>query len=428
MEEKKPTEVIVVFDIGKTNKKRLVFDRDLELLHTLSVDIPEQLDEDGFPTENIQEVSDFVIKGFYEILGDDRYLVRGVNFSAYGASLLYLDKDGKLLTPLYNYLKPYPENLSTQFYEKYGGVFNFSRTTASPVLGSLNAGMQLYRLKYEQPAIFSALKTVLHLPQYIAALISGRYVSELTSIGCHTNFWDFDRQQYHNWLYEEKLIDYLPEITNKTALSLTVEGSDMIVGTGLHDSSAALIPHLKHQNNRFLLLSTGTWCISLHPFNHTPLTEEELQNDCLCYLQPNGKSVKAARFFGGKFHEEGLQAIAKHFNTSAELILEEIYTDDEIRRLLNTAQYQNMLSCIDYKQAYFMLVNQVVQQQKRSTDFILKDSPVDEIVVDGGFANNQLFIKLLQIYYANLIVTTSQLTQGSSLGAAMLIKEEIWKD
>jgi sugar (pentulose or hexulose) kinase len=428
MVEKKSTEVIVVFDIGKTNKKRLVFNRNLELLHALSVEIPEQLDEDGFPTEDIQEVSNFVINGFDEILSDGQYLVKGVNFTAYGASLLYLNKDGKLLTPLYNYLKPYPEKLSSLFYKKYGGEFDFSRSTASPVLGSLNAGMQLYRLKYEQPEVLSALKTVLHLPQYIAALISGQYVSELTSIGCHTNLWDFDQQQYHNWLHEEKLIGYLPEITNQTALSLTIKGREMIVGTGLHDSSSALIPHLKQQKNRFLLLTTGTWCISLHPFNHSPLTEDELENDCLCYLQPNGKSVKAARFFGGKFHEEGLIAIAERYNASAELILDEIYTDDDIRRMLTTTENQSMLSCADCKQAYFMLMNQLVQQQKGSTDFVLKGSPVDQIIVDGGFANNNLFIKLLQIQYPNLLVTVSQLTQGSSLGAAMLIKEEIWKD
>jgi sugar (pentulose or hexulose) kinase len=104
-------------------------------------------------------------------------------FCRYGASLVHLDEGGKPLTPLYNYLKPYPEKLKKQFYEAYGGESLIARQTASPVLGSLNSGMQLYRLKYEQPKVFSRLKYSLHLPQYLSFVVSSRKVSEITSIG-----------------------------------------------------------------------------------------------------------------------------------------------------------------------------------------------------------------------------------------------------
>ena len=42
----------------------------------------------------------------------------------------------------------------------------FARKTASPLLGSLNSGLQLYRLKKEQPEVFQKIHHALHLPQY----------------------------------------------------------------------------------------------------------------------------------------------------------------------------------------------------------------------------------------------------------------------
>jgi sugar (pentulose or hexulose) kinase len=94
---------------------------------------------------------------------------------------------------LYNYLKPYPESLQKQFYNTYGREAEFAFRTASPVLGSLNSGMQLYRIKYEKPELFKEIKYALHLPQYLSFLISGKVCSDITSIGCHTNLWDFQK-------------------------------------------------------------------------------------------------------------------------------------------------------------------------------------------------------------------------------------------
>ena len=80
-----------------------------------------------------------------------KFSIRAINFSAYGASFVHIDGRGKPVTPLYNYLKPYPEKLKKDLYDQYGGELSFSMITASPVLGSLNSGMQLYRI-YERKA------------------------------------------------------------------------------------------------------------------------------------------------------------------------------------------------------------------------------------------------------------------------------------
>src|SRR5690606_7351256 len=113
----------------------------------------ETLDEDGFPCENLESLRLSVFDSLNEVFRKSEFEIKAINFSTYGASFVYLDEGGKPLTPLYNYLKPYPEELKQKFYSKYGGEEHFSSQTASPVLGSLNSGMQLYRIKEERPEL-----------------------------------------------------------------------------------------------------------------------------------------------------------------------------------------------------------------------------------------------------------------------------------
>src|SRR6185436_19801227 len=145
-----------------------------------SVQLEETLDEDGDVCEDISELRSFVIDSVNEVLNQNNYAVKAVNYSAYGASFVYLDKEDKELGPLYNYLKTYPDHLHKQFYNNYGGEAEFSVNTASPVLGNLNSGLQIYRLKYVKPERFEKIKKVLHLPQYISWLLSKQAVSEIT--------------------------------------------------------------------------------------------------------------------------------------------------------------------------------------------------------------------------------------------------------
>ena len=99
-------------------------------------------------------------------------------------------------------------------------------------------------------------------------------------------------------------------------------------GVGLHDSSAALIPYLSHFEEPFILLSTGTWSISLNPFNQTPLTSEELNKDCLCYLDYNSKPVKASRLFAGNKHELEAKRLAEHYHLHPDYYKEVNYNRD----------------------------------------------------------------------------------------------------
>jgi glycerol kinase len=52
--------VIAVFDVGKTNKKLLLFDYNFKLVFEQEIRIAEKLDDDGFECDNIELIEDWV--------------------------------------------------------------------------------------------------------------------------------------------------------------------------------------------------------------------------------------------------------------------------------------------------------------------------------------------------------------------------------
>jgi len=401
--------VIAVFDIGKTNKKFFLFDEDYHILFETSTRLTENQDDDGDPCEDIHLLTKWIRETFNDLSSRPEYDVRWVNCSTYGASLVHLGNNGLPCAPLYNYLKPFPEELKSLFYSRYGGETAFAKTTASPVLGSLNSGMMLYYLKHRKPAIFARAKYSLHLPQYVSSLFTSAYCSDMTSIGCHTNLWDFQAKAYHSWVEKEGVSRLLAPIRRSNGITeIELNGNIMYSGIGLHDSSSALIPYLIHASEPFVLLSTGTWCISMNPFNDSPLTTDELRQDCLCYLSFEGKPVKSSRLFLGHIHDEKCRELSRRHGVH----------DDTYKMVEFIADPDPNSS--SFEQAYNELVRELVVRQVQATNLVLQPD-IKHIFVDGGFSQNKIFMKLLAEAYKDVKVYAASVVQASALGAALAV-------
>ena len=429
--------VIAIFDIGKTNKKLFLFNENYEIVFEKSARFTETTDEDGFPCENLESLRLSILDSLKEIFSLKKFKVTAVNFSTYGASLVYVDKYGNPLTPLYNYLKPYPKELSERFFATYGGKEAFSIQTASPVLDSLNSGLQLYRLKYEKPDTFKNLHFALHLPQYLSYLLTRKFYSDMTSIGCHTALWNFNQHVYHDWVNKEGLTKYLAPVENSNKTFPSGPSINRCkVGIGLHDSSAALIPYLVNFTMPFILISTGTWCINMNPFNKTPLTEEELKNDCLCYLQFQGEPVKASRLHAGLEHEQQIKRIAEHFNQDIIKYRDITFNPGLVNTLKSNidgiAQLSDGFSfhkrdLADFKtdiEAYHQLIIDLIEMQFLSTRLVIDGPAVKRIFVDGGFSNNNVFMNLLANAFPEMEVFAASMAQATAVGAALAIHQE----
>jgi sugar (pentulose or hexulose) kinase len=431
--------VIAIFDVGKTNKKLFLFDEHYRIVYEKTARFLETADEDGDVCENLDSIRISVFESLNEVLRSNLYELVAINFSTYGASLVYLDQDGQPIAPLYNYLKPYPAQLESQFYARYGGKMQIALETASPASGSLNAGLQLYRMKYQDPERFKKIKYAVHLPQYVSYLISGKIYSDMTSIGCHTQLWDFQKNSYHDWVLEEKLDAILPPIMpSDEVIEATFMGQRYIVGAGLHDSSAALIPYQVSFKEPFVLLSTGTWCVSMNPFNATPLTDLELENDCLAYIGYQGKPVKASRLFAGNEHEQQVKRIAGAFDVDA-LVFRHMEFDPAVvaklkrKETLDPAaqaknagksslfQYRSLELFQNATEAYHQLIMDLVDLQHKSTSMIINGISVKKIFVDGGFSKNAVYMNLLAIAFPDIEVYAAGMAQATALGTAISV-------
>ncbi len=434
--------VIAIIDVGKTNKKLFLLDEHYEIVHEQSEQFPEITDEDGFPCEDLNLLTAWLKRINSDLSSNKQYELKGINFSGYGASFVHLDKEGKPVAPLYNYLKPYPESLAGNFYATYGERDLFALATASPILGNLNSGLQLYWLKYERPHLFEKIDFSLHLPQYLSASFTGKMYSDITSVGCHTALWDFSKNDYHPWVYKEQIDKKLPAIhKGNYIVFFEREGKRTPVGVGLHDSSAALIPYLASFIEPFVLISTGTWCISFNPFNDSPLTFEELEKDCLCYMSYHGKPVKASRLFAGNEHEIETKRMAAHFQVANNYYKTVAYNPELIGPLQENSEIippkkdfrggtqlseftsRNLDSFSSYEAAYHQLMLDIMAQQLASTSLVLYNSPVKKIFVDGGFSNNAVYMNLLSAAFAGIEVYAASIAQATSLGAALAMHQ-----
>ncbi len=432
--------VMAVFDIGKTNKKVFLWNELYQIVFERQQNFNEIPDEDGFLGEDLPAVRLWMLQTFAEINSLPDYQICALNFSGYGATVVFVDEKGHAVSPLYNYLKAFPEGLFP--YSNYGGEDEFARATASPILGNLNSGLQAFRVSQVSLEVWEKTRWVMHWPNFLSSIFTGNFASEITSIGCHTALWDFDKKTYHDWVTDFGLRNKLPEIAPSNTSYLNEE-TNIPVGLGLHDSSSALVPYLRVMHSPFLLLSTGTWCIAMNPFDEEPLSAIELKNDVLCFLQGNGKPVKAARLFAGNTHEIQIKRLQEHFQASPTQYKSVEFNasylevlDNQMKNIpsVEQAHMDYLVNCAfnvrdlnkfpTYELAYMQLMIDLACQQIFSLRFLLKeDTLVTKILVDGGFSKNPLYMNFLVHAFPAFEIYGAEVAQASSLGAALMMHE-----
>lgn len=433
-------EVVLIFDIGKTNKKILLFDRGLKIIHEEETIFKEIPDDDGFEGDDIEKLEQWILEACARFMKDDRKVLRGINITTYGASLIYLDAEGRRLTPVYNYLKPMPGGVVEPLYAAHGGKDEFCRNTASPALGMLNSGFQALWLKMVKPEIFRQVKTILHFPQYLSYLLSGEARSEHTSIGCHTGLWDFDRMVYHPWTRQLGETLPAPEAVETTYSSTRFDKS-VPVGIGIHDSSSSLVPYFMNSQDEFILVSTGTWCISMNPFNSDPLTAHELKKDCLAFLSIQQKPVKSSRLFLGRIHDVNVERLNQLFGVD-DSAYKTVALNEAMIRMLNRKSngkriffkggvpdgyVDNTIRKVtfdSFEEAYHQLLLDLTDLCKESIDLIIaKEDKTRNIYITGGFSKNPIFLVLIASHFPGKHVFTSEVANATSLGSALVL----WK-
>ena len=165
------------------------------------------------------------------------------------------------------------------------------------------------------------------------------------------------------------------------------------------------------------------------------MTDNDLENDCLSFLQYNGKPVKASRVFAGQFHEDQTRRIAQHFGVENDfyktikfekhqLENDKKIIDSDLKVSLNSCDFEskNLANFTNVEVAYNQLISDLLRQQVFSTNFILdKNNTPTTIYVDGGFSKNEIYMNLLSMQYPDNEVFGAEVAQASALGAALIL-------
>ncbi len=429
--------VFAIFDIGKTNKKLFLLNKNYEVVKCINRTFDEIEDEDGFPCDDLVTIQEWVLESVVELVKDSDVELLGVNFSTYGASLVHIDEHGNILTPFYNYLKPYPEEILEQFRSIYGDILH-NEDQPDHSYGMLNTGLQLYRLKTEQPHTYKKIHKSLHFSQYLSYLFTGKMYTDPTQLGCHTGLWDFDNNCFQNWVLIEKIDQKIPSLApTETVIPIEINNKRVLFGVGVHDTSSALISYLKKFTVPFILISTGTWCITINPFEVRKTKSDELKKEWPNLMLINGQPINPKRSLLGKEHEYQVTRLNKYYQVSSSAhkgirfqpevydkigqITEKVFDFKYIESETGPDQEPNFDLFHTHTEAYHRLMHELMEVQLRHIEEVKKTSQsIKVIFVDGGFASNDIFMSILKKRFP-LIDVRSETNMGSALGAAMLL-------
>ncbi len=452
---------IAVLDIGKTNKKLVIFDNNLKQIDSIYSSFPTLKYED-LDIENTRGIDSWFIAGL-KTMGS-KYPIKVISVTTHGATGVCIDKKGNPSIPVVAYTNEVSEEFHDEFYNLVGARDALQvKTATAEVKPLINYAKLLYFLKKRFPVDFEKTEKILFYPQYFSYKLTGKAAADFTYAGCHSYLWDFKEWRWSDVADKLGILSKLPENINKPGDILgkiseeTAEKTkldpDTIVTTGIHDSNSSLLPYLIHGEENFILNSTGTWCVVMHPTKELSFTKEELGKMVFYNISANKGLVKTAIFMGGLEFEIYTDILKKLHNRDdfpeldiilAEQILKESnnfilpgvvkgagqFPDSEPRIVENNKVYQ--LSDLQggnsipeffnyYEKAYHILVLSLVIQTKVAIDRV--NAPAcSPVYIEGGFRHNKSYIKLIASIFPKSPVYITNISEATSFGAALLGK------
>ena len=76
-----------------------------------------------------------------------------------------------------------------------------------------------------------------------------------------------------------------------------------------------------------------------------------------------------------------------------------------------------------FEEAYHRLMFELVELQVISCRLAIGNTEIKNVYVDGGFADNEIYIKVLSYHFPSYVVYSTQSPLGSAVGAALIIAD-----
>lgn len=415
-----------VIDIGKSNAKVAVVDLDTRTEIAVRKRQNSVLRDGKYPHFDIDGIMDFVLGSLAEL--NREIPLDAISVTTHGASAALIDADGELALPVLDYEFAGPDQLWAE-YDRARPDFSESFTPRLP--GGLNLGAQLFWQAHAFPAEFARTRWILPYPQYWSFRLTGVAAAEITSLGCHTDLWDFTTDLYSSLVMKQGWLDKFPEVRPASdVLGVTLPEVTAALGlkrplpvySGIHDSNASLLPHLLERDPPFGLVSTGTWVIVASPGGD--IDHLDPARDCLANIDALGRPVPSSRFMGGREFE----MLTTPREPSADAI-ERVLRD----RIALTPSVVQGSGPFPGRQAQWSKPRDQLSDDEVyvTTSFYLAmvtaecldlTGAENHTVVEGPFAGNALFLRMLAAATGRPVEPVKRSATGTSIGAALLAR------
>ncbi len=319
-------QALAVLDIGKTNKKITVFDTKLKLRDKVAHNFDTRI-VDGVELEPLDDVREWMIEQLAKL--SVQYEIQAIAISTHGAAVVTIDEDGQIACPVVSYTHEVDESLHDRFFQAAGNRDELQQRTATVEIRPLiNPAKLLFFTRERWPDEWARVRTVLFLPQYFAYVLTGNVECDFTYVGCHSYLWDFGTWDWSDVTTQigiEHALPGTPGPSWKSAGTVSPEiseqcalGPNVPVTVGIHDSNASLLPYLvSRTDSRFVLNSTGTWCVAMHPDTAVEFQAEEIGKSVFFNISAYGDPVKTSILAGG-LEFESYSTVIKELHSASD--------------------------------------------------------------------------------------------------------------
>jgi sugar (pentulose or hexulose) kinase len=449
---------IAVLDIGKTNKKILIYDAQLQIVHEEFERIPE-IEEGDCLLDDVESLKAWITDIFSKLSG--RFNIKVIATSAHGATYSVVDDQANHVIPQVAYNTDPGDDFHQEFYKKCGDPVELQKSLATPNFNLLiNPAKGIFFSQKKYADDFARARHILLYAQYFGFWLTGKLCADPTYVGNHTYLWNFEKKDWSKVADKLGIKHLLPqtfkspweslgpikkEFSEKTGLS-----PDTIVTAGIHDSNASMLPYIISMDEPFLLNSTGTWCVIMNEKEQVKFEKDELGKVVFYNINAFWKPVKTAIFLGGMEFEHYAKMLMKihgrsDFPSFNEKVYQQVIDDNskfilpsvakgigqfpeskprviEKGRVYSLADIESGTAIPEffknYEEALAVLNLSLAIQTKVSFDRADMTKGL-QVFTEGGFSKNDSYNTLMTSFYPDSKFYLTGLKEASAFGAAI---------
>lgn len=417
---------IAVVDAGKTNTKVVLFGPDGRPVAERKV---ASLNHEGPPYRSI-DASPLITLCNTALPELDAILpIDIVVPCAHGAALACLAGDGSLALPIMDYTsEPPPEIVASyrQIEPPFSEVFGPLRPMA------LTHGLQLYWQQQRFARDFERIKTIVPWIQYVGFCLGGKPVTEISGMACQSHLMNIRNGGYSSLVKRMGWEPLFPPMAKawevigtlrREFLRPNFRGTAKILA-GVHDSNANYLRYLAGGHKKFTLLSTGTWIIGFD--TEAKLASLIQEKDTVSNTDVFGNQVACSLFFGGR-----------EFEVLSEGAPGEVATMMAVQHIIDQKTYArpsftNGGGPVPQSGGKGKVIGEkpASAEQRASlaslycalmtSESLNAIGSKHDIIVDGPFSGNLVFLQVLAQLRRGQKVLASDLRDGTTAGAACL--------